>query len=141
MKQFSLFILNHWMLFLALLIILTMLMMNLLKARFLGFKEIKPAEVVQLMNHKNAIVIDVREDKDYSSGHILNAINIPLGMIEGRMEELEKYRSMPVIISCRTGQQSARAGMIMQKQGFESVYKLAGGMMAWQSANLPVTKD
>jgi len=141
MKQFGIFILNHWMLFLALVIILTLLIMNMLKSKFLGFKEIKPAEVVQLINHKNAIVVDVRDDKEYSDGHILNAINIPLGLIEGRLNELEKYRSTPIIISCRTGQQSARAGMIMQKQGFESVYKLAGGMMAWQSANMPVTKN
>ena len=141
MKQFGMFIINHWVLFLALVIILTMLVMKFLQAKFLGFKEIKPVEVVQFMNHKNAIVLDVRDDKEFSEGHILNATNIPLGVMEGRLQELEKYRSSPIIISCRTGQQSARAGMIMHKQGFTDVYKLAGGMMAWQSANLPVAKN
>lgn len=132
---------NHWMLFLALVIILTLLVVNILKAKFLGFKEIKPAEVVQLLNHKDAVVLDVRDDKDFSQGHILNAINIPLGIMDGRMQELEKYRSTPLVISCKTGQQSARAAMILHKQGFTGVYKLAGGMMAWQSANMPVTKS
>jgi len=141
MRQFGIFILNHWVLFLALVIILTLFVMKLMQTRFLGFREIKPAEVVQFMNHKNAIVVDVRDDKEFSEGHILNATNIPLGAIEGRLNELEQYRSAPIIISCRTGQQSARAGMIMHKQGFTDVYKLAGGMMAWQSANLPVAKS
>ena len=136
MKQFGTFVINHWVLFVALLAVVAMFVMNILKGRFLGFKEIKPAEAVQLLNHKDAIVVDVRDDNDFSTGHILNAINLPLGM-----DELEKYRSKPVIISCRTGQQSARAGMIMHRQGFTDVYKLAGGMMAWQSANMPVSKD
>jgi len=140
MKQFGTFVINHWVLFVALLAVGAMFLMNVLKGRFLGFKEIKPAEVVQLLNHKDAIVVDVREDTDYSAGHILNAINIPLGVLEQRVNELEKFHSKPVIISCRTGQQSARAGMIMQRQGFTDVYKLAGGMMAWQSASMPVTK-
>ena len=141
MEQFGTFILNNWILFLALVLILAFLAMNLLKSRFLAFKEIKPVQVVELMNHNNAIVLDVRDDKDFAQGHILNAINIPLGVIDSRVNELEQYRSMPVIVSCRTGQQSARAGMMMQKQGFTDLYKLSGGMMAWQSANLPVVKD
>jgi len=140
MSQVASFIINHWVLFLALVIILTMLTTNILKAKLLGFKEIKPAEVVQLMNHKNAVILDVRDDKEFSAGHILNAVNIPLGVMEGRLIELEQYRSKPIIISCRTGQQSARAGMIMHKQGYKDIYKLAGGMTAWQSANMPVTK-
>jgi len=141
MEQFGIFILNHWILFLALVLILAFLAMNLLKSRFLGFKEIKPVQVVELMNHNSAIVLDVRDDKEFAQGHILNAINIPLGVIESRVKELEQYRSTPVIVSCRTGQQSARAGMMMQRQGFTDLYKLSGGMMAWQSANMPVVKD
>ena len=141
MKQLGMFIINHWVLFLALAIILALLILNVVKLRLLGFKEIKPAEAVQLINQKDAVVLDVREDKEFSTGHILNAINLPLGVLEARMAELDKYRSMPVILLCRSGQQSARAAMIMHKQGFESVYKLAGGMLAWQSADLPVTKN
>lgn len=140
MKQFGSFIINHWVLFVALFTVLVMFAMNVLKGRFLGFKEIKPAEAVQMLNHKDAIVVDVRDDKDFSAGHILNAINIPMGAIEQRLNELEQYRSSPIIISCRSGQQSARAGMIMQRQGFTDLYKLAGGMMAWQSDNMPVAK-
>jgi rhodanese-related sulfurtransferase len=140
-KQFSTFITDHWLLFLALVVILALLIMSFIKSRFLGFKEIKPAEVVQLLNHNDAIVIDVRDDKEYSEGHILNAVHVPLGVLEGRLNELEKYRARHVIVACNAGQQSARAGMIMQKQGFTNLYKLAGGMRAWQSAHLPVTRN
>ena len=141
MSQLATFIINHWELFLALVVILTLLTMNFLRTSSLGFKEIKPVEVVRLMNHENAVVLDVRDDKEFSAGHILNAINIPVGVMEGRLTELEQYRSKPIIISCRTGQQSVRAGIIMRKQGYKDVYKLSGGMMAWQSANMPVTKS
>lgn len=134
------FILNHPFLFGALVIILALLIAGEAKRKLLGFREIKPAEVTRLINHENAVVLDVRDDKDFDSGHIVNAVHIPFAFLDGRLDQLERYKGRPIIVVCRNGQQSARAGVLLKNQGFEPVYKLGGGMLAWVNADAPVTK-
>lgn len=134
------FIVKHWLLALALVVIVALLIIDALKRRVLGFQDIKPQEAVRLINHEGAVAVDVREDKEYQEGHVLNAVHIPLGLMEERIAELDAYRSQPLIVYCRTGQRAAHAGVLLRKQGFERVYKLGGGMMAWRGADLPVVK-
>jgi rhodanese-related sulfurtransferase len=134
------FISNHWILVLALLVISMLLVMDVYKRKLLGFREVKPQEAVRLINHDGAITVDVREDKEYNEGHILNALHIPYGVIEKRFAELDPYKSQPLILYCRSGQRSAQASSLLRKQGFEQIYKLSGGILAWRSADLPVVK-
>ena len=134
------FVLNHWLLVLALVVILALLVMDTFKRKLLGFREIKPQEAVRLINHEGAVALDVREDKEFQEGHILNALHIPSGIIDKRLAELESYKNRPLIVYCRSGQRSAQASVVLRKQGFEQVYKLSGGMLAWRSADLPVAK-
>ena len=138
MGQFFEFAFNHPLLMSALLAIVIMLVMNEFKQKLLGFKEVKPNEAVQLINREDAVVLDVRDDKEFSEGHIINAINIPLGLLDGRIAELDDYRQKPVVVCCKSGRRAAKAGSLLQRQGFSSIYKLNGGMMAWISAELPV---
>ena len=134
------FVVNHWLLVIALVVIVALLVVDTLKRRVLGFQDIKPQEAVRLINHEGAVAVDVREDKEYHEGHVLNAVHIPLGLMEERISELDAYRSRPLIVYCRTGQRAAHAGVLLRKQGFERVYKLSGGMLAWRGADLPVDK-
>lgn len=108
--------------------------------RMRGIKEVDTVGALQLMNHKDAIVLDVREQKEYDDGHILNAKLIPLGKLNDRIGELEKYRERPIVVMCRSGNRSAHASAILAKQGFAQAYNLVGGVMAWQKANLPLEK-
>jgi rhodanese-related sulfurtransferase len=134
------FIVNHWLLVLALVVIAALLVMDALKQQLLGFRDIKAQEAVRLINHEGAITLDVREDGEYREGHVLNAVHIPLGLIEERLKELDSYKTLPLIVYCRTGQRAAKAGALLRKQGFERVYKLSGGILAWRGADLPVAK-
>lgn len=118
----------------------TMLFWSIFGNRIRGIQEVDCAAALQLVNHKNALVLDVREEGEYKSGHVLNAKLIPLGKLGERLGEIEKYREQPVVVVCRSGSRSARACAMLIKQGFTSPYNLAGGMMAWQKANLPVKK-
>lgn len=140
MEQIGAFVLNHWLLFLALVFILALLFVSIAKDRLLGFKEIKPVEAVEMINHQDAVVLDVREPAEYAAGHILNAINVPLASLEDRIGELESYRSRPVIVCCRTGPRAARASALLRRNDFNAVSKLSGGILAWESAGLPVDK-
>jgi rhodanese-related sulfurtransferase len=138
MSQFIEFATNHWDLFLALAIILFMMFSGGLGGRLRGYKEIGPAESVQILNHEDAVLLDVREDSEYKDGHVLDSLHIPLGKLSERMGELEKFREKPIIVGCRSGHRSASACGKLRKSGFENVYNLKGGMMAWQNAGLPV---
>ena len=118
----------------------TMLLWSLFGNRLRGIKEVDSTAALQLINHKNALVLDVRENDEYKSGHVLNAIHIPLGKLKGRIGELLKYQDRPIVVVCRSGNRSATACAILGKQGFAQAHNLAGGVVAWQKANLPLEK-
>ncbi len=105
-----------------------------------GGKQVDAAEAVTKINREDAIVIDVREDAEVARGRIPNAKHIPLGQLANRVSELQKYKDRPIIVACRSGHRSAGACGILAKNGFENVYNLSGGMIAWEQANLPVEK-
>ena len=103
-------------------------------------RRVEPQEAVLKMNHEDAIVLDVREAPEYAQGHIPRARHIPLGELARRIGELEKFKDKPIIVACRSGHRSAGACGILAKHGFANVYNLAGGMIAWEAAHLPVEK-
>jgi rhodanese-related sulfurtransferase len=117
-----------------------MLLWPIIGRNFLGRKQVDAQEAVLKMNHENAIVVDVREDKEVALGRIPHAKHIPLGQLKARLGELDKFKTKPLIIACRSGHRSAGACGILTQNGFTDVYNLAGGMIAWEQANLPVEK-
>ena len=138
MQQFFAFVVNHWILFLALVVISVLLAATLLSEVLLGFKSVTPAAATQLINREGAVVLDVREEREFRAGHIVNAVHVPLTALEARLKELDKMRETPLIVTCQNGQFSARAGDILRKHGFTKIYKLGGGLMTWKDANLPL---
>jgi len=102
-----------------------------------GINQVGPQEAVLLFNHEDALVLDVREQSEWADGHIGKAKHIPLGQLKTRLTELEKYKAKPIVVVCRSGNRSGSACGTMKKAGFEKMYNLAGGMMAWEQAGLP----
>ncbi|MEJ2686112.1 MAG: rhodanese-like domain-containing protein [Gammaproteobacteria bacterium] len=133
------FVVRHWELVAALVALLALLVGNEIQRKLRGIRDVGPMEATQMLNHKDALLLDVREEKEYREGHIGDAVHIPLAALAGRVDELEKHKDRPVVAYCRSGQRSARAGAMLRKQGFE-VYNLGGGILAWQNANLPTTR-
>jgi rhodanese-related sulfurtransferase len=140
MEQLIEFTGNHPILFMAFFFILGLLVWNFLSEQISGIPSLVPQEAILLINHENALVLDVREANEYNQGHILNSIHIPLSALSGKLGRLEKYRTKPIIASCMSGNRSGRAVSILKKNGFENLYNLKGGIVAWQSANLPLSK-
>lgn len=134
--QLTEFVGNHPLLVLALFAILAMLIGGELKHRFAGVTEVAPGEAVRMLNHDNAIMIDMRTDKEYGEGHIVNALHQP----DAAKIRIEKYRDRPLIVYCRSGNRSTSYCSSLRKQGFESVYNLKGGVLAWERAELPLTR-
>jgi rhodanese-related sulfurtransferase len=105
-----------------------------------GGHSISAQQLVDLVNREGAVVVDVRDRKEFESGHIVGAVNIPYANLDTRVDELRKYAEKPVIVACRMGQHSGAAGTLLRKQGFKNVSRLAGGMAEWLNQNLPVVR-
>ena len=105
-----------------------------------GARGVTPAEATLLMNREDAIVVDIRETSEWSTGHIAGARHIVLGQLETRLSEIEKFKSRPIIVCCASGGRSGGAVVKLKKAGFEKAVNLDGGLSAWSSANLPLTK-
>ncbi len=101
-------------------------------------KGVGPQQAVMLINRSDAIVVDVREKKEFESGHIVGAINIPLAKLDQRVTELKKHQKKPVIVVCKLGQHSAEASKKIQKAGHEEVFKLSGGLTEWKAQSMPL---
>ena len=117
-----------------------MLLWSLVGNRLRGVKDVDIAAALQLINHKNALVLDVREEGEFKEGHIRGAKLVPLLKLKDRLGELERYREQPIVVVCRSGNRSATGCAVLGNREFKQAYNLAGGMMAWQKADLPVER-
>lgn len=104
-----------------------------------GIMEVDTPSAMNLINRQNALVLDVREQGEYDTGHIINSRLIPTGQLKDRIGELEKYRARPIVVVCRSGARAAGASAFLNKQGFKP-HLLTGGVIAWQKANLPLER-
>jgi rhodanese-related sulfurtransferase len=95
---------------------------------------------VQLINRSDALVLDVRDKADYAAGHIPNARNIPLAELSGRLREIEKYKSRPIVINGQAGARLSGVCSLLTKNGFGEVFALNGGLKSWVEASLPIAK-
>lgn len=139
MEQYIEFAGNHLLLVSAFVVVASALLWNLI-ANPGGKFNIGPVEATAKINHEDALVLDIRSMAEFKDGHIINAENIPLNSLNNSLKKLEKHKQRPVIAVCRSGSRSAAACSLLRKAGFENVFNLRGGMMAWESANLPVKR-
>jgi rhodanese-related sulfurtransferase len=81
-----------------------------------------------------ATVVDVREPREYADGHVPGAVNIPMGRLSGRLDEID--RSAPVYVVCATGNRSSAMTDFLIASGFDA-YNVAGGTTAWSRSGRP----
>ncbi|MDL4839692.1 rhodanese-like domain-containing protein [Aquibacillus rhizosphaerae] len=93
-------------------------------------KEISTKELQKLLDeNKDINMVDVREVDEVAEAKIPDSVNIPLGLLEFRMHELDK--SKEYIMICRSGGRSGRAAQYLESKGF-NVINMVGGMLAWE---------
>ncbi|HCM05165.1 MAG TPA: rhodanese-like domain-containing protein [Oceanospirillales bacterium] len=98
---------------------------------------ISAAQATQMINKQDAAVLDIRDKKEFETGHLANAINIPYASLAERMSELESSKEHPIVLVCKSGQSVGMAGKTLKQKGFQ-VFRLSGGMLEWTNQNLPV---
>jgi len=93
-------------------------------------KTLTAKEVEALLTEgKKLDIVDVRETDEVAVGKIPGAVNIPLGLVEFRMNELDKTKEY--IMVCRSGGRSGQASQFLESQGYK-VINMTGGMLSWE---------
>jgi rhodanese-related sulfurtransferase len=134
------FLQNNWMLILVLVMSGAMLVWPLVQRRMSPAKDVGNLEATRLINSANAVLVDVRETKEFEGGRLPKAVHIPLSQLESRGSELARYAGRPVVAYCMSGNRSRMAVRALARLGFADVYHLQGGYRAWKDAGLPVEK-
>ena len=100
-------------------------------------EEIAPAEAAQLPDEWQWV--DVRTDEERAEGYIRSdSVHIELNQLSVRAGEIDRER--PVLVYCRSGARSAMAVSALRAGGYDAT-NLAGGILAWDEARLPVASD
>ena len=86
------------------------------------------------------ILVDVREDNEWTAGHAAGAVHLSKGIIERDIETKVPDKSATLVLYCGGGFRSALAGEALQKMGYANVISLDGGWRAYQQSGLPVEK-
>jgi rhodanese-related sulfurtransferase len=138
MNEYIQFYHQHVLLATALIAVIVLFIINEVTGRLRATARCNPQQLVNMMNHQDALVIDIREKAAFVEGHIINARNIQPTDIPQRLSDADKAK--PIVLVCGNGQQSDKLATSLKQQGFSQLYILAGGMASWRNDNMPITK-
>ena len=131
------FVVSHYIL--ASLFVAFLVAILVLESRRGGAK-ISAQGAVSLLNRDEAIVVDIRDRKEFGEGRITGSINIPLNSLKSRAAELSKHKDKQIIVADKMGQHSAMAVKQLNAEGYANVVRLNGGVGDWKASNLPLVK-
>jgi sulfur-carrier protein adenylyltransferase/sulfurtransferase len=114
---------------------------NILDEARAEIKSIDIDEARRMLEKPGTVLIDVRESDEWRQGHIPQAVGIPRGFLELRVEEKVPDHKTPVILQCASGTRSLLAARSLREMGYENLYNLTGGFNAWKDRGLPWTAD
>jgi len=93
-----------------------------------------------MINKEGALVVDLRPSDEFSAGHIAGSINVQPDKVEQYLGSLKHPKETPVILVCKTGNNSKGTGGSLLKAGYLKVNVINGGMMSWESNGMPLSK-
>ncbi|HVG03570.1 MAG TPA: rhodanese-like domain-containing protein [Burkholderiaceae bacterium] len=113
----------------------SMLLWPMVRSRIAG-PALSTLQVTQLINGKNATIVDIRPPEEFAKGSLPNARNLPANTVKDGARALKKDK--PVIVVCANGRQASGVAAQLRSSGFNEVFVLAGGLAAWREAGLPI---
>lgn len=140
MQDIIQFLLSHWLLASAFLIVLALLLFEEARSKGMGGAALTPQMAIRLINRDEAVVVDCRDGHAFKEGHIITSMNFPQAELNQNLNKLAKYKEKTLIIVCSTGQKSAAIATKLRKEGFVESKVLTGGLAAWKKADLPLEK-
>ncbi|MCL9780415.1 rhodanese-like domain-containing protein [Vibrio sp. S4M6] len=141
MQEYIEFFQQNMLLSVVWIFIFVTLIVTIFKSSTAAFKTITASQATFLINKENGVVVDIRSKDEFKSGHITDALHIlPSEIKEGQVASLEKRKSDPIIVVCKTGQTARESANLLAKSGFEKVNVLKNGLISWNEANLPLVR-
>jgi len=122
----------------TLLALIVLLIVNIYGDKFKKYEVVDTNGAITLMDDDDLIILDVREDKERSSGFFKSDIHIPMSQVKTKLDSLDK--SKKILAYCRPGTRSNRIAELLCRNLFQNIYTLKGGFDAWQKAGLPIKK-
>jgi rhodanese-related sulfurtransferase len=123
------------------LFIVLMIIVMTIRIQMSPIKQLSTQQMTFLINRESGVVVDSRSEKDFKAGHIVDALHLGNDKVsKNDFSSLEKHKDNPIIIVCSAGMSAGKVASQLAKAGFTRVSLLKGGMSAWLSAGLPVTK-
>jgi len=131
------FFIKHWPLTAAFIALALTILVIEFRRRSGGAKALAPAEVTRLINRDNAVIVDVRDEDAFKTGHIVNAINMTKEALTDPQRAFKKYRKRPIVLVDANGQQVNNIAQQLNALELQ-ICTLAGGIAAWRQEGLPL---
>lgn len=109
--------------FIIILFILVIFITNIGSSKKSAINTPKVSSISDIVQDENIVLIDVRTEEEYDSGHIPRAINIPYTEIEN---EVDYDKDKPIAVYCRTGKRSKEVALTLEKMGYTKIYDIGG---------------
>lgn len=138
MDHLSEFIVRHWQLAAASVVMLLIIVIYEYLTSQKQAKLLSAEQAIDQINNHEAVVIDIRSAALYKQGHIIHSIRS--SEADFKLPKMQRYKDKPIILVCAKGIESNLLATKLPQQGFTRVMILAGGISAWQTAQLPLVK-
>lgn len=139
MEQFSAFLAENSMLSAAWVGIFVAIIITSIRIKMSPIKQLSPQELTFVVNKEDGIVLDIRPEKEFKDGHVIDAKHLAKEKVTNNdFSALEKYKDKPIIVVCAAGITASKVADQLLKAGFAKASLLKGGMNAWKNAGLPV---
>lgn len=140
-QQAQQFVANHTIMVVAWIALFVAVVINLYKGVTSKISVVDNAKATLLINNEDGVVLDVRTDDEFKSGHIIDSVHVLPSDIKGnKLNNIEKYKDRPVIVVDNNGLTAQGLANTLTKQGFAKVSALKEGIAGWRAANLPLVK-
>lgn len=102
--------------------------------------EIEASKVHEaLENYEDVIIIDVRTPQEFSQGNLEGSVNVPVDLVEAKIEEVVPDKDKTVYVYCLSGARSNMAVDAMVKKGYSNVYSMTSGLLSWRAKQYPLS--
>jgi len=105
-----------------------------------SLRVVSPADLNRNMHNGNVDILDVRNDEEWHEGHISNSIHVMAGQLLDNLSNVPKDADQLAVV-CGSGYRSTIASSILEREGFENLVNVAGGIGAWKRSGLPLTQN
>ena len=102
-----------------------------------GIEEVSITQAKQWQDKQQAVMIDVREDREWAESRIVGAVHMGRGVIESMAMQMLPDRDQNIVLYCRSGKRSIAAAASLHAIGYTNVSSMTGGIDAWSAAGLP----